>query len=235
MNDSVIRPRKLEEFFLGLHKKFGKYIVLRGYENLPTGYSNDIDVYLPQREVKRFLYCLKNLDAVTADITILDSRLGLMKCELLLEGQSISFDILYGFYYVGLEYQNTQTLLNHSVIHKSGLFYVPAVEDEVRISVLKELLHNGRVRSDKAKYLGEMIPSCKDSLASGFFDRQAIDSVQKAIAEGHLDLPALSKRVKSKLLLAGVTKNIFGVIKNTCLFVLIKYLAKNRYHQIRFL
>lgn len=235
MNKSINRPQKLEAFFLDLHKTFGKYIVLRGYEYLPTGYSNDIDVYLPRREVKRFLYCLKSLEAVKADITILDSRFGLMKCELMLEGQSISFDILYGFYYVGLEYQNTQTLLNHSVIHESGLFYVPAVEDEIRISVLKELLHNGRVRSDKAKYIGEMIPSCNDSLATSFFDRQAIDSVQKAIAGGHLYLPTVSKRVKSKLLLAGVTKNIFGIIKNTFLFVLIKYLAKNRYHQIRYL
>ena len=222
MNENVIKPSKLYEFFLEVHQRFGKFVVLRGYDHLPNGYSNDIDVYVPEEDVKRFFQCVKTLESVTADITILDSRLGLLKCELSLEGQIVPFDVLYGFYYVGLKYQNTQTLLNNAKMHGSGLFYVPAIEDEIRISLLKELFHNNRVRSDKAKYLGLMINRCKDRLPTSFLDTQDIDLLQNAIAEGRLNLPSLCKRLKYKLLSTAISENSFDVVKNTLLFVLIK-------------
>ena len=47
----------------------------------------------------------------------------------------IPFDILYGFYYFGLEYQNLETLHKQKQQHASLLFHVPDISDEVRISL----------------------------------------------------------------------------------------------------
>ena len=69
MTSKVIEPPKLEFFFQELNKTFGKFLVLRGYEFLPTGYSNDIDVFVPKDDLTRFFYCLYNLDGLDTKIT----------------------------------------------------------------------------------------------------------------------------------------------------------------------
>jgi hypothetical protein len=235
LKSEIIRPQNLPKFFLDLHQIFGNFIVLRGYDHLPSGYSNDIDVFIPEQEVKRFINCIKKIKSATANLVILESRLGLMKCELTLDNQVIPFDILYGFYYAGLVYQNTKLLLKQSIIHESQMFSVPSLEDEIRISLLKELLHNRRVRSDKAQYLGEKIQDCSHKLVTSYFDHKAIARIQEGIAHRKLSLPDVSRDIKVKLLVENISQDLFGMLKNISLFFAIKYLFRNKYHEKRYL
>jgi len=230
MKDTIIRPPKLELFFSRLNEKFGKYVVLRGYDYLPVGYSNDIDVYVPKQDLARFFDCLRNLDGLETSISILISRLGLIKCELLLEGEVIPFDILYGFYYFGLEYQDCEQLTQNSMIHDSKLFSTPDLSDEVRISLLKELLHNKRIRSDKASYLLKMMGKCSSKLPTAFLDESTVQILNDSIIAENLYLPKISLHLKKELLNYNFSKGFFKTIQNIAVFAGVKFIFKNDYH-----
>jgi len=227
----VIKPPRLEFFLHQLNKKFGKFLVLRGYESLPTGYSNDIDVFVPKDDLTRFFYCLHNLDGLETKLTILISRLGLIKCELIVDGVIIPFDILYGFYYFGLEYQDNGRLIRNSRPHHTGLFHTPDLGDEIRISLLKELLHNKRIRKDKANYLSKMMERCTPQLPTRFLNIENISLIQESIAENILYLPKISLTLKMKLIKYNLSKNFFATVKNIMMFAAIKYIFKNYLHQ----
>lgn len=232
MTSKVIKPPKLEFFFQELNKTFGKFLVLRGYEFLPTGYSNDIDVFVPKNDLTRFFYCLHHLDGLETKITILISRLGLIKCDLTLDGVIIPFDILYGFYYFGLEYQDKNRLIRNSNSHHSGLFYTPDLSDEIRISLLKELLHNKRVRVDKAVYLLKMIEKCGSQLPTEYLSIEDVKFLQNSIAENSLYLPEISLTLKKKLIKYNFSDKFFTTVKNIIMFAAIKYIFKNYFHQM---
>ena len=231
MKKTVNCPPKLQLFIEELQKNFGKFIVLRGYENLPKGFSNDIDIYVQRGDLGRLFKCIKSIEIVQSKISILISRLGLIKCELDLEGEIIPFDIMYGFFYGGLGYQNCNDLFDQADLHHSELFYIPSISDEIRVSILKELLHNKRVRSDKADYLLQKMNHCLDSLPNEFFDLETLLCVQDSIVKGNLHLPRLSNQIRLKLLYCNLSEDLFKTLKNVFLFFAIKYLWKNRYHQ----
>jgi hypothetical protein len=231
MTSKVIKPPKLEFFLHQLNKKFGKFLVLRGYESLPTGYSNDIDVFVPKDDLTRFFYCLHNLDGLETKLTILISRLGLIKCELIVDGVIIPFDILYGFYYFGLEYQDNDRLVRNSSPHHTGLFYTPDLGDEIRISLLKELLHNKRVRIDKASYLLKMMKKCSSQLPAEYLSIENVKFLQESITENRLYLPRISLTLKMKLIKYNFSKHFFATVKNIMMFAAIKYIFKNYFHQ----
>lgn len=230
MKNTIIRPAKLELFFSRLNEKFGKFIVLRGYEFLPVGYSNDIDVYVPKYDLARFFDCIRNLEGLETSISILISRLGLIKCELVVEGEIIPFDVLYGFYYFGLEYQDCEQLTRNSRSHDSKLFYTPDLSDEIRVSLLKELLHNKRVRSDKASYLQEMMEVCSSNLPAEYLDVATIHVLRDSIVAKNLYLPKISLTLKKAIFTYNLGKGVFKTIKNIALFAGVKYIYKNDYH-----
>jgi hypothetical protein len=231
MTRKVIKPPQLEFFLQKLNEKFGKFLVLRGYEFLPAGYSNDIDVFVPKGDLTRFFYCLHNLDGLETKITILISRLGLIKCELIVDGVIIPFDILYGFYYFGLEYQDNEQLIRNSNLHHTGLFHTPDLSDEIRISLLKELLHNKRVRADKADYLSKMMEKCSYQLPTEYLSIENIKFLQVSIAENRLYLPEISLTLKKKLIKYNFSEKFFTTVRNIIMFAAIKYIFKNYSHQ----
>lgn len=230
MTNNIIKPPKLDFFLSSLNEKFGKFLVLRGYEFLPTGYTNDIDVYVPKNDLARFFDCIKNIDGLETSISILISRLGLIKCELILDGEIIPFDVMYGFYYFGLEYQDCEQLSLNSKLHDSKLFYTPDLSDEIRISLLKELLHNRRVRSDKANYLQEKINICSSELPTEYLDSTTIMVIRDSIVEKKLYLPKISLTLKKALFIYNVRNSLFKMIRNIALFAGVKYIFKNNYH-----
>ena len=231
MTKTVIRPPKLELFFSRLNEKFGQFLILRGYDHLPNGYTNDIDVFVPKEDLPRFFECINNLDGFESKIVILISRLGLIKCELLLNDTVIPFDVLYGFYYAGLEYQDCEQLSSNSKIHSCGLFSTPVISDEVRISLLKELLHNGRVRSDKALYLLENMDKCVGALPTTYFKADAIENVRAAIINVDYYVPSISRALKVRVLGHNLRKQWVKTIKNIMIFAIVKYVLKNEYHK----
>lgn len=231
MPKEIIEPKHLKEFFSKLSSNYGKFIVLRGYEALPSGYSNDIDVYIPKYNLARFFNAIKNIENIDTSINILDSRLGLIKCELILQKNIIPFDVLYSFNYFGLEYQDLCILSKQSEIHHSGLFCIPNIGDEVRISLLKELLHNSRVRHDKAAYLSSMIDDHSNLLEKDFFSLSDINYINSNIKNRQFNFTKTSRLIKFKLLISNIKTGIFSTIKRIFMFILIKYVLKNKYHE----
>jgi len=231
MKKSVISPPNLEFFLSRLNEKFGQFLVLRGYEFLPNGYTNDIDVYVPRADLARFFDCINNLDGLDSMIVILISRLGLIKCELLLEGEVIPFDVMYGFYYFGLEYQDCEQLSSNSRPHDCELFFTPDLSDEIRISLLKDLLHNSKVRIDKASYFLEMMEKCSPNLPTDYFVSETIQIIHDAIISESLYLPQVSRGLKVRLLSYNLQKQFYTSLKNILLFVAVKYIFKNNYHK----
>ncbi len=231
MKEAVISPPNLELFLARLNEEFGQYLVLRGYDHLPNGYTNDVDVYVPRADLARFFACVNNLEGLDSKLVILVSRFGLVKCELLLNGATIPFDIMYGFYYVGLEYQDCNQLSSNSKNHPCGSFFTPDISDEVRISLLKELLHNGRVRSDKAVYLLENMDKCVGALPTDYFDGDAIENVRAAIISKDYYVPKISRALKVSVLRYNLRKHWAKTFKNIIMFAIVKYVLKNDYHK----
>tara|TARA_B110000046_G_scaffold62680_1_gene70192 strand:- start:1358 stop:2068 length:711 start_codon:yes stop_codon:yes gene_type:complete len=231
MKEAVISPPNLELFLARLNEEFGQYLVLRGYDHLPNGYTNDVDVYVPRADLARFFACVNNLEGLDSKLVILVSRFGLVKCELLLNGATIPFDIMYGFYYVGLEYQDCNQLSSNSKNHSCGSFFTPDISDEVRISLLKELLHNGRVRSDKAVYLLENMDKCVGALPTDYFDGDAIENVRAAIISKDYYVPKISRALKVSVLRYNLRKHWAKTFKNIIMFAIVKYVLKNDYHK----
>jgi hypothetical protein len=232
VNNTLSSPPDLNLFLNCLNKKFGQFIVLRSYDFLPNSYTNDIDVYVPMGDLARFFECINNLDGIDSKLVILISRFGLIKCELFLNGVIIPFDILYGFYYAGLEYQDCDQLSSNSKMHSCGLFSTPCISDEVRISLLKELLHNGRVRRDKAPYLLENMDKCVSDLSTNYFEAETIKNVREAIISANYDLPKVSRALKIRLLAHNLRKDCVTTLKNIVMFVIVKYALRNNYHKI---
>jgi hypothetical protein len=230
MKKSVISPPNLELFLARLNETFGQFLVLRGYDHLPNGYTNDIDVYVPKADLARFFACVNNLEGLDSKLIILVSRFGLVKCELLLNGATIPFDIMYGFYYVGLEYQDCNQLSSNSKKHSCGSFFTPDISDEVRVSLLKELLHNGRVRSDKALYLLENMDKCAEALPTAYFDADTIKNVRGSIISKDYYVPKISRAIKVRVLGHNLRKHWVKTFKNIMMFAIVKYVLKNEYH-----
>lgn len=231
MKESVISPPNLPLFLTRLSEQFGHYLVLRGYDHLPDGYINDIDVYIPREDLSRFFACVNNLEGIDSKLVIQVSRFGLVKCELILDGVAIPFDIMYGFYYVGLEYQDCNKLSRNSKIHSCGSFLIPDISDEIRISLLKELLHNGRVRIDKAGYLLKSMDHCIEALPTNYFNAHTIKNVRASIISKNYDVPKISLALKVSVFKYNLKKNWVKTFKNIILFILVKYALKNKYHK----
>ncbi|MDA7851302.1 hypothetical protein N9A33_01035 [Gammaproteobacteria bacterium] len=231
MKECVISPPSLELFLARLKEEFGQYLVLRGYDYMPNGYTNDIDVYIPREDLTRFFSCVNNLEGLDSKLVILVSRFGLIKCELMLDDAIIPFDIMYGFYYVGLEYQDCNQLSNNSKIHSCGSFFIPNISDEVRISLLKELLHNGRVRSDKADYLLKSMDDCAEALPTNYFNADTIKNVRASIISKNYYVPKISLALKVSVFKHNIKKHWAKTFRNILLFVIVKYFLKNKYHE----
>ena len=137
---------------------------------------------------------------------------------------------MYGFYYAGLEYQDCLKLLNNCKKHPSNLFVTPDISDEIRISLLKELLHNGRVRHDKAPYLLKNMELCFEVLPTDFFDVDIIGDVRAAITNKDYYVPKISRVIKIKVLLYNLRKHSANTMKNIIMFFVIKWVLKNKYH-----
>lgn len=228
--NNIIKPKDLKFLFEYLSRNFGYFVVLRGYQSLPDGYINDIDVCISIDKLADFYKALQDYKAVKCTLKVIVSRLGLIKCELYLGDDVIPLDILYGFYFFGLEYQSVTILYENSTMHSSGLFWIPSINDEIRISLLKELLHNNRVRYDKAEYISEMISYCGGNLATDFFSASDIFNLVDGIKDDKYVFTRVSYAIKIKLFYYNIIRMPVCTFKRILLFFHIKYFLKNSYH-----
>lgn len=208
------------------------YLVLRGYQNLPHSYSNDIDFsVVDERELGLFFNVIHSLSikykfVVTRDIV----RVGLLKVFLEFSEYTLKIDVFYTFQYAGLVYMDIKTLHDTKRKLPSGI-YVPSLNFELAISLLKEILHNSRIRLDKVALLREQFDSSTFSDPFRFFSARNVTGIQEALfAKGNLVFKNLSWSIRLSLLYSNL--QCFGLKKvYNCilLFFFVKYFDKARY------
>ena len=144
----------LKDLFKMLEEDNVDYLVLRGYQNLPERYSHDIDFsVINENELIAFFNVLHNLSdkynySITRDVV----RLGLLKVFLHFGNEILKIDVFCSFSYGGLEYINIDDLHNSKRKSPTNIS-IPSLNYELAISLLKELLHNSRIRKDKVSLL----------------------------------------------------------------------------------
>ena len=144
----------LKTLFKSLNNKDIDYLILRGYQNLPESYSYDLDFSVRnKKELIRFFNVVNSLAKTHGYSTSIDTvRSGLIKVFLHFEEQILRVDVFYCYKYAGLFYMDIDDLHKSKRTLKTGI-NVPAINYELAISLLKELLHNSRIRKDKVKLL----------------------------------------------------------------------------------
>jgi hypothetical protein len=228
LNNSEIHcPRGLEDFFEEMTALNGPILVLRGYDQLPFGYRNDVDIFVESNRIYDFLDSIEALKTVRAHFDISVCRLGLIKGMLHLNDDEIPLDIMFQIGYCGIAYQDVHSLCLNSRAHQSKKFKVPALSDEIRISVLKELLHNRRARKDKLKYLTSALsnPACDPT--SVLFNSENLQKYQENLAQNKLDMFDLGSLLRRKLFLQGFIKKPLSSTLSIIIFVYVKYILKS--------
>lgn len=199
-------------------------LVLRGYENMPDRYSNDVDIFLPENLLEVLITSLGESSRYL--VKNIDQRLGLLKLEVAACEEVIKLDILYGFYYVGLEYYDKVQLWQEKHLHESGAFAIPQPEAELSISLYKEILHNGRIRSDKLEGFQSISHATYQKAVSSYVSLNDCQEIEHLVRRGKLNVLAFRRRFLFKLIIKNVLKYRFGLINKIVKFFWIKYVKQ---------
>lgn len=214
----------LEAFFNCLLDANIPIVVLRGYESLPAFVKTDVDAFVDPSNIKLFEEVLGC--HVEFNLQKYDSRLGLNKYFLSRGADVIELDIVYGFYYAGLSYVDTNALFSYASVHESSLFLIPRVIEEIEVSLLKEVLHNGKLRSDKKDYYLSLLPKALrlNQKLIGVLAEVEVRNLLISVSNNAFDVMALRKKLLWRLLKSNVrNEGFFCVLKNLFLHLKIKY------------
>ena len=223
----------LEDFFLELEKSNVDYLVLRGYQNLPKNHGYDIDFSVRnEKELFLFFHVINKLSKsynfyVTRDTV----RKGLIKVFLHFESEILRVDVFYCFRYVGLEYINMNELHNSKRKLKSGIS-IPSLNYELSISLLKEILHNSRIREDKIDLLRTQYDKQTFKIPFlPFFSKKIIDQIsnclfsKKSLYFKKFSIICRINLLFSNFMILGLFKTIYNILE----FFIIKYYYQKKY------
>lgn len=225
----------LETLFEELDRNKVDYLVLRGYQNLPQSYSNDIDFsVVNEKELESFfdvIHSLSNFYKFTISRDVV--RVGLLKVFLHFDDYILKVDVFHTFQYAGLVYIDIITLHDTKRKLPSGI-YVPLLNFELAISLLKEILHNSRVRLDKVALLREQFDSSTFSDPFIYFSSRNVFEIQEALfAKGNLVFKNLAWHIRLSLLCSNLQYfGLINVCKRILLFLLVKYIDLARYDNV---
>ena len=144
----------LIELFKTLDSNKVNYILLRGYQDLPEIVHYDLDfAVVNEIELAPFFTVIHDLSKkynynISRDVV----RQGLLKVYLHFGNEILKVDIFCSFGYAGLNYINTNDLFSSKRKLTTDI-YVPSLNYELAISLLKEILHNSQIRHDKVNLL----------------------------------------------------------------------------------
>ena len=226
----------LKDLFKMLEKDNVDYLVLRGYQNLPEKYSHDIDFsVINENELTAFFNVLHNLSdkynySITRDIV----RLGLLKVFLHFGNEILKIDVFCSFSYVGLEYINIDDLHNSKRKSPTNIS-IPSLNYELAISLLKELLHNSRIRKDKVSLLRSQFEKRTfDQPFKKYFSNRNIDNISISLfSNDKLIFRKVAFSCRLNLFFMNLKlKGLFYVLNNMINFMLIKYYNKSKYDKI---
>ena len=226
----------LNDLFETLEKDNVNYLVLRGYEGLPEKVSNDIDFSVKnENELNLFFKVIHKLSkkynyTISRDVV----RAGLLKVLLNFGNEILKIDVFCSFEYAGLEYMNSIELHKTKRKLSSGIS-VPGLNYELAISLLKEILHNSRIRKDKVSLLRKQydketfkIPFCQ------YFSENNIKDLSDSLFLGEkLTFKRVSLNFRAVLFFTNVKqKGVLKTFLNTIDFFWIKYKNQKRYDYV---
>ena len=228
----------LVELFKRLNEENVEYVVLRGYHDLPETYHHDIDFGVSNDEsLGHFFNVVGQLSKqFEFKITRDEIRHGLIKIILEFGDTNLKLDIFTEYRYAGLEYINNEILHSSKRILSSGIF-VPAVDSEIAISLLKEFLHNSRIREDKSATLRDQFDN--KVFANPFleyFTHETIENFRVSLfTRDNFLFLNICRKARYELLKSNIRKfGFFRVIFNVYLFFFIKYFWQSKYDKYLF-
>lgn len=223
----------LEEMFIELDKREVNYLVLRGYEDLPKIVHYDLDLaVINEAGLSPFFIVLQDLSTKYNYKIEKDTiRQGLLKLILNFGNTILKLDVFCEFRYAGLEYVEMEELfLNKRKI--VSRITVPANNYELAISLLKEILHNSRIRKDKVYIMRKLYDEKYfSSPFKKYFSQKSIANFSKALfIENKFDFKGIAMQARIDLLLFNIKK--YGSVicfQNIYKFFWIKYFNQNYY------
>ena len=226
----------LKDLFNMLEEDNVDYLVLRGYQNLPEKYSHDIDFsVINENELTSFFNVLHYLSekynySITRDVV----RFGLLKVFLHFGNEILKIDVFCSFSYGGLEYINIHDLHNSKRKSPTNIS-IPSLKYELAISLLKEILHNSRIRKDKIDLLRTQYNKTTfNQPFIKYFSKKNIDNISTSLFyNDKLIFRKVAFSCRFNLFFMNIKlKGLFCVLYNMMNFAFIKYYNKSKYDKI---
>lgn len=227
----------LPSLFIDLNKNKIEYLILRGYEKLPYDFENDIDFFVKRDHLEIFYNTISRFSNKYQFIVYKDEvRQGLIKIQLKFSDSSIlKIDLFFEFRYAGQLYIDEKNMYKKSISFNN--INIVNYEYEFYTSILKELLHNSRIRKDKLEKLRIIYFKISDN--NIFYDNilkiENIKLINKLLFSYRYIDYDLSKKIKKDILIYNL-KN-FGFLRcffNFISFFYIKYFHQNVYDKVIF-
>tara|TARA_R110002051_G_scaffold257596_1_gene316610 strand:+ start:1051 stop:1752 length:702 start_codon:yes stop_codon:yes gene_type:complete len=201
---------------LNTHKV--RYVVLRGYVDLPETFSNDLDFGIHPLDKNCFFVALKEYKTLhNIKIKVNLSRYEVLKLQFSYSNQKIDFDFWFDINFCGLKYINLSDVIDNTLDYKT--FKIPNAENELTISFLKELLHMKRLREDKVLWLNNKIVESDLASFAIFFPLKFRHTFVNVIRNHKFNLEKLSRKSKVELFKFHIRQSgIRKIFKNIMLF-----------------
>lgn len=204
-------------FISSLNDNNIRYSILRGYENLPDNFSNDVDFGIHPEDKKQFFEAVNNfLINQDGKVVLRSTRFEVLKTTFEFQNLSLDFDFWFDFNFAGLKYMEiTQMVTHHSSYNNINVL---TVEDELTLSFLKELLHNNKIRPDKIEVLKDRLLRSDSNKIAVFFKphlkRQFLVAIEKRDFElRHLSTITKRYLIKYNISRLGIITSSFNVFK----------------------
>jgi hypothetical protein len=215
--------RHFNDFIDVLNKHKVRYVILRGYENLPENYSNDLDFGIHPLDKAVFFSALKEYKIKhKLEIRLNLSRYEVLKLRFSFNTQEIDFDFWFDINYCGLEYICMSDVINNAISFKS--FMIPIASDELTISFLKELLHMKRLRVDKVDWLSTKVKESNLDCFATFFSIKNRNRYINVIKARKFKLGKLSVKTQVALVIFHFKNRSFiNTIRKISSFVYLRF------------
>jgi hypothetical protein len=210
--------QSFNDFIITLNKHKVRYVILRGYVDLPETFSNDLDFGIHPLDKNSFFTALKEYKTLqNIKININLSRYEVLKLKFIYSNQKIDFDFWFDINFCGLKYINLPSVIDNALYYKT--FKIPNAENELTISFLKELLHMQRLREDKVIWLNNKLKESDLAFFALFFSFKFRHAFVDVIKSHEFNLEKLSRKAKIELFKFHIKQSgLKEILKNLILF-----------------
>ena len=200
---------KFKDFLIDFTRVIGDipYCFLRGYEDFPYEYNNDLDIGVESKESSDII--INNL--LNEGFTVQSTRESFGVAMILVKRHSLAVkvDIWYDINFIGLKYTNME-----NVIKRKNFFHAYPIanfEEDFIISIVKEMLHMRRLRGDKLSRNRLLWDLAKNKgVSAQFLSKEVIIELGNMVEKGIYD-PKLRFRIFKEILVINLQN--FGFLR----------------------